>query len=252
MIRHRSLFGMAFLLVIAHSALSFAQDAKNIDPQELIRRIETQYEGKSSHATMIMAVRTEDYDRELTMESWSEGSDRFLTVIREPAKEEGTATLKVGDDIWNYLPRIDRMVKIPSSLMGESWMGSHLTNDDLVNEDRVDELYSFEVESAAGDTVTILCHPRPDAAVEWDLIRYRVELAREIPIDVRYYDERGDLVRTMSFTDVKQVSGRWIPLTMTVQPADEPTEHTVIRYEAIEFDVAIPADFFSVNTLRRL
>jgi outer membrane lipoprotein-sorting protein len=246
------MYSLLLLFLCGFGLPAFAQDAAGIDARALIRRIETQYEGESSHAMMLMSVVTEDYTRELTMESWSEGRDRFLTVIRQPAKERGTATLKVGDDIWKYLPRIDRLIKIPSSLMGDSWMGSHLTNDDLVNEDRVDELYEFEVESAVGDTVTIRCTPLPDAAVVWDRILYRIETGRDIPLDVRYYDERGDLVRTMVFSNVEQVQGRWLPLTMTVRPEDEPDERTVIRYEDIEFDTSIPRNYFSVETLRRL
>jgi len=123
--------------IVSLSPLSTAQE---LDPQELIRRVETQYNGQSSHAIMTMSIVTEDWKRDLTMESWSEGRDKFLSVIRQPVKEEGTATLKIEDDIWNYLPRIDRLMKIPSGLMGDSWMGSHLTNDDLVKENKIDEL----------------------------------------------------------------------------------------------------------------
>ncbi len=226
--------------------------AVELDPRELIRQVETQYEGKSSHAMMTMSIITEDWSRDLTMESWSEGREKFLTVIRAPEKEKGTATLKVGDNIWNYLPRIDRLIKIPSSLMGDSWMGSHLTNDDLIKESKIDSLYTFMVESSVGDTVTILCIPKPDAAVVWDRIRYRIDTGRVVPVDVMYYDERGDLVRTMSFSDVQRVSGRWLPMKMTVQPADKPKEQTVITYSDITFDINLQANFFSVDSLRRL
>ncbi len=231
---------------------SYAQTNGGINARDLIQQIETQYEGKSSHAMMTLSVITEDYARDLTMESWSEGRDKFLTVIRQPEKERGTATLKVGDNMWNYLPRIDRLIKIPSSLMGDSWMGSHLTNDDLVKESKIDSLYTFTVESTVGDTVTILCTPRPNAAVVWDRILYRVDLNRKVSLDTRYYDEKGSLVRTMTFTDMKQVSGRWLPMKLTVQPADKPNERTTITYQDITFDINLPANYFSVDTLRRL
>jgi outer membrane lipoprotein-sorting protein len=225
--------------------------AADLDPKELVRRVETQYNGERSHAIMTMSITTGDWSRELTMESWSEGRDKFLTVIRQPAKEQGTATLKIGDDIWNYLPRIDRLMKIPSSLMGDSWMGSHLTNDDLVKENKIDELYTFAIQSSKGDTASIVCTPRPDAAVVWDKILYRIDTAKLIPVEVLYYDESGDLVRTMSFDQVRQVTGRWIPFRMTVKPGDKPKERTMITYSDLSFDIKLPADLFTVNSLRR-
>lgn len=239
-------------VLTALAVLHTTAAAADIDPKELVKRVETQYNGDSSHATMTMSITTADWSRELTMESWSEGRDKFLTVIREPAKEKGTATLKIGDDIWNYLPRIDRLMKIPSSLMGDSWMGSHLTNDDLVKENKIDELYTFEVVSSEGDTADIACTPLPDAAVVWDKIIYRIDTVKLIPVEVRYYDESGDLVRTMSFDQVKNVDGRWIPLRMTVQPQDKPNEKTVITYSDLSFDVKLSANLFTVNSLRRL
>jgi len=136
-------------------------------------------------------------------------------------------------------------------LMGANWMGSHLTNDDLVKENKIDELYTFAVESSAGDTVSIICTPRPDAAVVWDEITYRVDTVKLIPVEVRYYDESGDLVRTISFDQVKQVTGRWIPLRMIVQPQDKPNERTMITYSDLSFDVKLSPDLFTVNSLRR-
>jgi Outer membrane lipoprotein-sorting protein len=190
-------------------------------------------------------------ERELTMDTWSEGRDKFLAKILAPKKEEGTATLKIGDEMWNYLPKIDRLIKIPSSLMGDRWMGSHLTNDDLVKENKIDELYTFEFESIVDSIATIICIPKPDAPIVWDKVIYRVNLNKTIPIDVDYYDERGKLVRIMSFDMVEKVSGRWVPLRMKVQPVEQPNEMTELVYDKLEFDVKFPENFFSVQSLRR-
>jgi len=222
-----------------------------LDAEEIVRRIETQYTGKTSYATARMHIVTEHWSRELSMESWSEGRDKFLTRILSPKKEEGTATLKIDDDIWNYLPKIDRLMKIPSSLMGDGWMGSHLTNDDLVKEDKIEELYSLTVEKADGNSATIVGIPKPDAAVVWGKIEYQADIEKMIPIQILYYDEDNILVRTILFDTIKQISGRWIPMRMVVKPEDAPDELTEFIYDNLEFDVALEKNKFSIQSLRR-
>ncbi len=228
-----------------------AQNASDIDAQELIRQVETQYTGETSYAKMHMKIVTDVWTRELTMESWSEGRDKFLARILEPKKERNTATLKIEDEMWNYLPKIDRLMKIPSSLMGDSWMGSHLTNDDLVKENKIDKLYTFEIEKIENGIATIICTPKPDAAIVWDKVKYNVELERKIPTLVEYYDEDGELVRTMTFDKVENVSGRWVPMRMVIQPVEKPDEMTELSYEELKFDVEFDDDLFSINSLRR-
>ncbi|HOY65871.1 MAG TPA: outer membrane lipoprotein-sorting protein [Candidatus Ozemobacteraceae bacterium] len=228
-----------------------ASGSPAIDAAALIRKIETQYQGRSSHGTISMTIRTSQWSRTLVMEAWSEGRDRFLTRILDPRKERGTCTLKVGNDIWNYFPRIDRLVKIPSSLMGDRWMGSHLTNDDLVKENKVDELYELAVERREGTNVTIVGVPRPAAAVVWGKIRYEADLEREVPVRVTYFDEENRLVRTMTFTDLQRIDGRWLPMRFTIRPEEEPDEETVLAYENLTFDLPLEQGLFSIQRLRR-
>jgi hypothetical protein len=223
----------------------------SIDLHALVRKIETQYQGSSSHGFMRMTIRTRHWTRTLTMECWSEGRDKFLARITDPAKERGTGTLKVDDNIWNYLPKIDRLMKIPSSLMGDSWMGSHLTNDDLVKENKIDELYSLSEASRTADLLVIQGVPKPDAAVVWGKILYTIDLARDIPQRIEYFDEDMALVRVLSFDEVRETQGRWLPMRFAVQPVDRPEEKTVMTYDRMTFDVPLPADLFSIRSLRK-
>lgn len=222
-----------------------------LDAKSLIRQTETQYMGKTSHTVFRMKVVTPSWTREMTLESWGEGRDKLLSKILTPKKDAGTATLKVGDDMWNYLPKIDRLMKIPSSLMGDRWMGSHLTNDDLVKENKVDELYTFAVTQENGREATIVATPKPDAAVVWGSIRYRIDLTRDVPLDVQYFDEDGERVRTLTFDQVRTINGRTLPTRMRYEPADAPGEYTEMVYETIEFDRPLPAGLFSVRSLRK-
>ena len=242
---------IVFGFVLIADDVTLAQETVDFDVQELIRQVETQYSGETSYAMLHMKIVTDVWSRELTMESWSEGRDKFLARILAPKKEQGTATLKINDDMWNYLPKIDRLMKIPSSLMGDSWMGSHLTNDDLVKESKIDELYTFEVEKIEDTIATIICTPKPDAAIVWDKVVYRIEITRKIPVSIDYFDEDDVLVRTMTFDKIENISGRWIPLKMIILPVEKPDEMTELVYENLEFDVTLRKDLFSISSLRR-
>ncbi|MFC1489985.1 outer membrane lipoprotein-sorting protein [Candidatus Latescibacterota bacterium] len=238
-------------LVFTTAVAVQSQDIGELNVQDIIRQVETQYTGETSYSKLRMKIVTDVWTRELTMESWGEGRDKFLARILTPKKERNTATLKIEDDMWNYLPKIDRLMKIPSGLMGDSWMGSHLTNDDLVKENKIDELYTFELEKLEESTATIICTPKPDAAIVWDKVIYKVDISRKIPISIDYYDEDDELVRTMSFDNVEKISGRWIPMKMVIQPTDKPDEITELIYESLEFDIELDKDLFSISSLRR-
>ncbi len=232
------------ILAVAQTGRSDSEEAR-----ALVRRVETQYQGETSHAVARMRVVTAKWSREMSLEMWSKGRDRFLVRVIAPKKDEGVASLKIGEEMWNYLPNIDRLVKIPSSLMGDSWMGSHLTNDDLVKENQVDKLYDLTM-TRRGGIADITGIPKPNAAVVWGKILYSIDTERLVPLSTRYYDEDGVLVRTISFEDVQRVSGRWIPLRMIVQPEDKPKERTEMSYGKLEFNVSLSKDFFTLRTLR--
>lgn len=224
--------------------------AAPLDLQELIRQVEIQYHGQSSHARVRMEVATENWQRTLVMESWSLERDHFLTRILEPAKERGVSTLKVEKEVWNYLPKVDRVIKVPPSMMGGSWMGSHITNDDLVKGSQVDQDYTFALLEETENSWRIACLPKPAAAVVWGKLVYEIEKERKLPMRVEYYDEEMELVREILFDDVQTISGRVLPLRMTVRPLEKPAERTVMHYQKIEFDTQLAADFFSLRTLK--
>jgi len=191
----------------------------------------------------------------MTMEIWSLGNDFSLVRIQAPAREAGTATLKADQDIYNYLPKVDRTIKIPASMMGGSWMGSHFTNDDLVQESRLVDDYDIEL-SFDGDRDGIVIWefvliPKAEAAVVWGRVEYEVRQADYMPLGVRYYDEDGELARMMEFSDFVTLGGRTVPRIMMMRPADKPGEHTSMRYENLEFDVNLDESFFSLRTLQR-
>jgi outer membrane lipoprotein-sorting protein len=223
--------------------------------REIIDRVDRLMRGESSIARFTMDIRTENWDRSLTLRAWSLGTEHALLRVESPQKEAGTATLRAGQEVWNYLPRVDRTIKVPSSMMMGSWMGSHFTNDDLVKESRLIDDYEIEIEfEGTRDGVDVwefLLVPLPEAPVVWGSIRYQVTKDDLLPTWTRYYDESDELMRTMTFSEVRLMDSRLIPLVMTMEPADKPGETTVVRYHELDFDVGLDEDFFSLRNLRR-
>ncbi|MDX1674042.1 MAG: outer membrane lipoprotein-sorting protein [Longimicrobiales bacterium] len=229
-----------------------AQQLPSID--EVIDHLDELYRSESSHSVMTMTVVRERGTRELTLESWTKGEEEALVVIRSPAREAGTATLMTEEGLWNYAPRADRLIRIPTGLLSESWMGSHFTNDDLMRETRYDVDYDAElswVDREGERYLQVTMTPKPDAPVVYTRIEFLLTPDDWIPVREEFYDE-GERVRTMTFDRVERVGGRPIPMRMTLRPVDEPDERTVVEYEQLEFDVEIADDLFTRRGLRRV
>ena len=243
---------LTVVALLAAAAPSGAQ----VDPREIIDRVDRLLRGDSSRGVATMEVVTEHWERQMTMEIWSLGTDYSLVRLRAPQKEAGTATLKAEADIWNYLPKVDRTIKVPASMMGGAWMGSHFTNDDLVKESQLVDDYDIELafdgENAEGVGVwEFRLTPRPDAAVVWGGIEYEIRQADDMPLWTRFYNEEGELMRTMEHGEFTEFGGRTVPAVMNVYPADKPDERTTIRYDELEFDVDVEQSFFSLRSLQR-
>ena len=229
----------------------FASPARALDLAALVREVEQQYHGVSSRALTEMTVRTANWERSLTMEAWSLGRDYFLVRILEPAKERGVATLKRDNEVWNYLPKVDRIIKVPPSMMGGSWMGSHITNDDLVKANHVDQDYTFRLVEESDRHWLIECLPKPEAAVVWGMIVYRLGKQPRVPLQIDYYDEDRQRVREIRFDEVQRLGGRTVPLRLTVTPLDKPGEETILHYRTLEFDIPIEQGFFNLRSLQQ-
>ena len=243
------------LMLATAGGLAAAPAAAQTAPLEIIDRVDRLMRGDSSRGVATMEVVTEHWEREMTMEVWSLGTDYSLVRLRAPRRDAGTATLMAGDDIWNYLPKVDRTIKIPASMMGGAWMGSHFTNDDLVKESRLvddfDVELAFEGDRAGAAVWEIRLTPKPEAAVVWGRIDFRIRQADSMPLWARYYDEDGELARTMEYSAFTEMGGRLVPGVMDMRPADKPEERTTFRYDELEFDVDLAPSFFSLRTLQR-
>ena len=232
----------ALLFLVAAVLLVGMAPAGLLLDRRLVRALEQSVRNDLSLAPLVLKDR------------FQEGLDKVLIRILKPRKEEGTATLKVGSQIWNYLPKIDRTIRVPTSMMMGSWLGSHFTNDDLVKESRLIRDYEIKLEFM-GDRDGVQIYeidllPHEDAPVVWGRIRYQIRQDDLMPVWARFYDEHGELKRTMRFGDYQMMGNRKVPARMTLVPADHPEELTEMVYRELRFDIAIPRRTFSLGALR--
>ncbi len=242
---------LLFILLIAPLFLKAQPDGK-----EIMRLAVDKMEGKSSKGQMTMQIIRPKWTREIGIKTWSKDQDYSLMIITAPARDQGTGFLKRDQELWNWQPRIDRIIKMPPSMMTQSWMGSDFTNDDLVKQSSVVDDY---VHSVLKDTVIngmsawkINMIPTEEAAVVWGKVEGYISKGDYYQLLFKYYDEDGYLVNTMILSDIKKMGDRTIPTRMEMIPADEPDQKTVVIYDDFEFDIDIQESFFSQQNLKQL
>ena len=225
-------------------------------PRWVLAYLDDLHRGDHSHGVMTMQVKTKHWTRSIEMEAWSKGKDYSLVRILAPKKERGTATLKVRENLYTYLSKTGRTIKITGGMMAGSWMGSHFTNDDLVKSTRMSEDYDFELTGAGKKKGTAVFQftltPKADVAVVWGKIVVTVRQEDLQPVEEIYFDEEGKQVRAMTFDDYREVGGRLLPLRMLMRPLDGSGEFTLITYEKLSFDVKLEQSLFTVESLRAL
>jgi outer membrane lipoprotein-sorting protein len=247
---------IALLLAVALVAAPRGA-AQDRDPRidEIIDKLDDLYRSKSSYAVIEMDIVTPHWERTLKMEAWTEGLDKTFIRIQAPRKEEGMGTLRIDNEMWNYLPKVNKVIKVPPSMMSSSWMGSDFTNDDLVNEVTLREDYVVEfatVDSPQPGLLYIKATPKEGVPVVWG---YYITAVREdsyLPVWEEYYDDDGRAMRRAEFSDVGTFDGRTLPATMTMTPLSEEKKghRTTLRYKEIEFNVDIENDIFTLRNLR--
>ncbi|MEE2901940.1 MAG: outer membrane lipoprotein-sorting protein [Myxococcota bacterium] len=245
-------FGIASSAVLASPSYA---DGNSDRIKKILDTTDDLFRGTSSHGQMSMRVKTAHWTRTVEIEFWAQGEDKSFMQITAPKKEKGVKTLRVDKDMWNFLPKVKRVIKVPSSMMGGSWMGSHFSNNDLVKQSRMDEDFdakiTFEGKRGNQDVIEITGMVREDAVIVWGKVVLVCNAKSLIPIQIDYYDEDMKLARKMTFSEPKMFGKRNIPATMKIIPTDAPDEYTEMRYKSIDFDAKIPDKIFTKRNLKR-
>ncbi len=219
--------------------------------QEILERVEDNLRSRSSHGELVMTIVKKEWTRTLRFEFWEKGRDRMLVRVLAPPKERGMASLKVGTNLWNYIPAIERVMKLPPSMMGSSWMGSHFTNDDIVRETSLARDYRAGLLREDATLYVLNLRPRPEAPVVWARIEIDIRKDVLLPVAARYFDERDRLVRRLVYQDIRPIDHRQFPFHWVLYPVDKPGEYTELRVIRITFDIDIPDRIFSIRYLTR-
>ena len=242
---------ICFLLSTASN--SFSQE---LTAKEIVSRANDKATGNTSQGTMKMTIERPDWSREVTMKTWSKGTEFYLIYITEPARDKGQVFMKRGQDMWNWMPGINRMIKLPPSMMGQSWMGSDFTNDDLVRMNSIIEDFTHNIigsQKIEGfDCYKIELIPKHEAAVVWGKIILWISKDDYYELKGEYYDEDEVLVNTMESSDIKLMGDRKLPAKMVMIPVDKPGNRTIMEMVDVTFNKPIEDDFFSQQNMKNV
>ncbi|MBN2301941.1 MAG: outer membrane lipoprotein-sorting protein [Lentisphaerae bacterium] len=227
----------------------------DLSPTEIIRRSDELLRGENSYSQMEMTISRPHWTRTVIMEGWSSGADNMFVRVLAPKKERGITFLKKGREAWNYIPAIDRVIKLPPSMMLQSWMGSDFTNDDVVRADSMVEDYTHRlldkpiVEGAPCWTIEAI--PKPDAPVVWGKVVFTVRQSNYVPIRVDFFDEDSCLVKFYVTSRIRKIEGRELATEFTMHDALKDEHKTSIVYNSITFKPELKPDTFSLKNLKQ-
>lgn len=227
----------------------------DLSPSEIIQKMEEVTRGDSSYAEITMKIERPRYTREIALRAWALGQDFSLVLVTSPVRDEGTVFLKRKSEIWNYIPSVDRVIKLPPSMMAQSWMGSDFSNDDLVRDTSLLSDYSHKIvdtENYNGRQAWIMAlTPLAEAAIVWGKVKMWICQKDFIQLRTENYDQNNTLVQVLEFSNIKEMGGRNLPSRMVMSPVDS-EQFTVLEYQKLDFNIEIKEDFFTQRNMQRL
>lgn len=243
-------------LILTFLCAALIMPAWSQNAKDIVKRADDKMRGKTSQAEMIIKTTRPTWTREMTVRTWVKGSEYAMILIQSPLKDRGTVFLKRKKEVWNWLPTLERSIKLPPSMMSQSWMGTDFTNDDLVKESSVVEDYNHTI---VGDTIILgkSCYviqmiPKPESAVVWSKLIVCIDKIDFLELHSRFYDEDDGLVNIMNGFDIKEMDGRLVPTRIEMIPNDKKNQRTEIIYKKIVFNRPIDDAFFTMEKMRNL
>ncbi len=222
-----------------------------ITPDKIIKNVEHNLQSNNSYSQITMTVTTVRGERMMKMESWNRGHEKSFIKVLYPKQDRGITFLKIDTTMWQYVPKIEKTIKIPSSMMMQSWMGSDFTNDDMAKESSIVDDYDPVLSLEDAHKYTLTLHPKENAAVVWGRITIEVEKVHFIPLKAIYYDEDGIRQRILYYSNIKVFGSRHLPTVMTLVPINKKNNKTVVRMDKVDFDAPIDDERFTKNALIR-
>ncbi len=246
--------GMFLLVAVPAAAEIETAGGDTIDPAKFIRQAVNQYRGEASVSTVEMTIHRPDWERTLTIKAWTRGEKDSLIKIAAPPKDRNNGTLKRGPDMWTYNPRINRIIKLPPSMMSRSWMGSDFSNNDIAKSDTLITDYSYTLLGSEirqeKRVYRIQAEPLPQAPVVWGMIV--VDIREDfIILKEEFYDEDRKLVKTLSMHDIQMMDDRLFPVVWRVEKAEAEDEYTELKHLSIDFKQTVADRYFTKAGLKQ-
>lgn len=245
-----------FLILLSICSTFANAEAQTLTAKEIVKKADDKGRGLTSRGEMVMTIVRPTWTRSVTLKSWQKGSDYSMILITEPAKDKGQVFLKIKTDMWNWVPSIEKMIKIPPSMMMQSWMGSDFTNDDLVKESSVVTDYKHQL--IGQETIRehkcykIELIPLPEAAVTWGKVVVWITVDGFDQWKVEYYDQDMKLINIMNAFNIQMMGDRKIPTKLEILPVENANQKTVLDTKSIVFNQPIEDGFFSQQNMKRL
>jgi outer membrane lipoprotein-sorting protein len=252
-VKSTSPFWIVLLAAVTLAAWCGRASGQEKDITEILNKMDGLFRSATSYSEVTMEIVTPRWQRTLEMSMWTEGLDKTFIRIHSPRKEKGMGTLRIENKMWNYLPKTNKVMTVPPSAMMGSWMGSDFTNNDLVDEVTYRDDYTFEwtpVDDPEPGLLYIRLTPKEGVPVVWGYFDLAIRETDYLPVWERYYDEKGRLMRTFTFTDIRTFGNKTLPATLEVVPANKEGQRTVVRYTTAVFDEPLDEDTFSLRNLR--
>lgn len=240
--------GLTIVLNLVFTLLD-AQTAR-----EIVQKADEKMRGNTSQAVITIKTIRPSWSREMTVKTWMKGTELAMILVQSPAKDKGIVFLKRKKEVWNWVPVLEKTIKLPPSMMSQSWMGTDFTNDDLVKESSIVNDYDHSI---IGDTVIedrtcyiIQMIPKPEAAVVWGKLIVCIDKKDILELHTKFFDEDGSLINTMNAYDVKTMDGRLIPTRFEMIPADKKNQKTEMIYKSIQYNKPIEDAFFTTERIK--
>lgn len=248
-----NLFSLPLLFI---SILFLYKTAHCQNAYEIVSKSQELLYANSTYTEILMEIIKPNWKRKYGMKIWALEPDYALIYITEPAKDKGTVTLKRKNEVWNFLPSIQKIIKIPPSMMNQSWMGSDFTNDDLVRSSSYKDDYYHKLIGYENFN-NYLCYkiesiPKPDVGIVWGKIISLISKTEYMPLKTEFYDEEGNLIKSFIGSEIKILDGRKIPTYWEMISHDKPGNKTTLLYQKIKFNIRIDQSFFSQQNMTRI
>ena len=244
---------LSIAVIVLMSIAGFSQE---LTGKQVVEKADALQRGETNEGVMSMTIIRPKWERTITMKNWSKGTDYSMTYITSPVKDKGQVFLKRKSEMWNWVPTINRMIKLPPSMMSQGWMGSDYSNDDILKESSIVVDYTHKI--IGNETVENLdCYkieltPKEDAAVVWGKVLKWISKKEFWQIKTEYYDEDDELIRTELASEIKQFSDRKLPSKLEIIPADKPNQRTVVNIISSKYNVKLDDGFFSQQNMKRV